>query len=141
RSARGLGAARSKRNDVPVVILLRSRIDSVMCRQGALQKAHGSLLARPRKRLCFGHFRRKDRFPSRLESYLLAFAHFAPLRRANHHGGESDDTPECQGQPPRYNPTICGKVGVPSLTPQKRGGGDPPPSPEPYHQNHQKKRA
>src|SRR5262249_43970089 len=94
--------SRSRGNDVPVVILLRSRIDSVMCRQRALDTAPGSLLARPRKRLCFGHFRRKDRFPSGLESYLLAFAHFAPLRRAIHHGGQSDDTNECQGQPSRY---------------------------------------
>src|SRR5262249_33544061 len=61
RGARGLGMRRPKRNNVPVVILLRSRIDSVMCRQGALQKARGSLLARERKRLCFRYLRRKDR--------------------------------------------------------------------------------
>src|SRR5262249_30822387 len=101
----------SRGNDVPVVILLRSRIDSEMCGHRAPHKAHGSLLARPRKRLCFGHLRRKDRFPSGLESYLLAFAHFAPLRRAIHHGGQSDDTNECQGQPSRYTQAFGGKVG------------------------------
>jgi len=37
------------------VILLRSRIDSEMCRQRALRKAQGPLLARTRKALCFGH--------------------------------------------------------------------------------------
>src|SRR5262249_45132692 len=84
-------------NDVPVVILLRSRIDSEMCRQRAPRKAHGPLPTRARKALCFGHLKRKDRFPSGLESYLLACAHFAPLRRAINHGGQSDDT-----QPSRY---------------------------------------
>src|SRR5262245_20809271 len=49
RRARGRRCAPSRGNDVPVVILLRSRIDSVMCRQRALHKAHGLLLARPRK--------------------------------------------------------------------------------------------
>src|SRR5262249_21982272 len=98
----GAGAPPRGGNDVPVVILLRSRIDSEMCCQRARRKARGSLPRDREKRLCFGHLRRKDRFPSGLESYLLAFAHFAPLRRAIHHGGQSDDTNDCQGQPSRY---------------------------------------
>src|SRR5262249_40181712 len=93
-------------NDVPVVILLRSRIDSEMCCQRARRKARGSLPRDREKRLCFGHLRRKDRFPSGLESYLLAFAHFAPLRRAIHHGGPNDDTNKGQGKPPPYAPAL-----------------------------------
>src|SRR5262249_42115953 len=139
--ARGRQRASSRGNDVPVVILLRSRIDSEMCRQRARRKAQGRVRRDREKRLCFGHFRRKDRFPSGLESYLLACAHFAPLRRAIHHGGQSDDTNECQGQPSRYAQAIGGKGGGRSWTPEKRGRGDPRRPREPDHQASQERRA
>src|SRR5262249_48194720 len=111
RRARGAGA--------PLAGERRSRCDSASfsdrfrnvpppCAPQSARLASGATAKAP----VFGHFRRKDRFPSGLESYLLAFAHFAPLRRAIHHGGQSsDDANECQGQPSRYTQAFGGKGG------------------------------
>src|SRR5262245_22567826 len=92
-NAAGIGCPRRRGaqegNDVPVVILLRSRIDSKMCRE-CHARPHAPLPARPAGTHEFD-LKWKDCFPSRLESYFLAESAFRGSEEGIHHGGQSNE--------------------------------------------------
>jgi DNA-binding protein HU-beta len=83
-----MGLRPQNRNDVPVAILLRSRIDSEMSANALIRRRDVSISAHPSERAISGtHV--ESCFPSGLESYFLAEAHFAPLRRASIMAGKA----------------------------------------------------